>query len=261
MDWIEANGVSLRYDLSGSGANTVVLIHEVGGAVESFDEVLPAFQKDFRVLRYDQRGFGLSEKTNVITLDSIMADLLALLNALGITEPVHVAGTAMGAGLGIAFAARYPERVMRLAISSPATGTSSAHLAGRNERVQMIQEKGMHAVVETSLERSYPLALRGNRERYERYRLRWASNDPESFIALQKMSAAMDLTPDFARITCPTLVIGCTLDPIRTPQAVSKVAQAIKGATYMEVETGHFMAVETPELFAQHVIPFLKGGM
>ena len=260
MDWIEANGVSLRYDLSGSGVNTVVLIHEVGGAVESFDEVMPAFQKDFRVLRYDQRGFGLSEKTSVITLDSIMADLLALLDALGITEPVHVAGTAMGAGLDIAFAARYPERVTRLAISSPATGTSSTHLAQRNERVQTSQEKGMRAVVETSLERSYPQALRGNRKRYERYRLRWASNDPESFIALQNMSAAMDLTPDFARITCPTLVIGCTLDPIRTPETASKVARAIKGATYMEVETGHFMAVETPELFAQHVIPFLKGA-
>ena len=31
MDWIEANGASLRYDLSGSGRETVVLIHEVGG--------------------------------------------------------------------------------------------------------------------------------------------------------------------------------------------------------------------------------------
>jgi 3-oxoadipate enol-lactonase len=259
MDWIEANGVSLRYDLSGSGASTVVLIHEVGGAVESFDEVMPVFQKDFRVLRYDQRGFGLSEKTNVITLDSIMADLVGLLDALGITGPVHVAGTAMGAGLGIAFAARYPERVTRLAISSPATGTSTAHLAQRNERAQTIQEKGMRAVVETSLERSYPRALRGNKERYERFRLRWVSNDPESFIALQHMSAEMDLTPDLARITCPTLVIGCTLDPIRTPEAVLQVAEAIKDATYIEVETGHFMAVETPELFAQHIIPFLKG--
>ena len=35
MDWIEANGASLRYDLSGSGPETVVLIHEVGGCIES----------------------------------------------------------------------------------------------------------------------------------------------------------------------------------------------------------------------------------
>jgi pimeloyl-ACP methyl ester carboxylesterase len=56
MDWIEANGASLRYDLSGSGPETVVLPHEVGGCIESWDDALPAFQRRFRVLRYDQRG-------------------------------------------------------------------------------------------------------------------------------------------------------------------------------------------------------------
>jgi len=51
MDWIEANGASLRYDLSGSGPETVVLIHEVGGCIESWDEAHPAFRQQFRVLR------------------------------------------------------------------------------------------------------------------------------------------------------------------------------------------------------------------
>ena len=75
MDWIEANGASLRYELSGSGSETVVLIHEVGGLIESWDDAVGAFQRSFRVLRYDQRGFGLSEKTRLITMDGIVADL------------------------------------------------------------------------------------------------------------------------------------------------------------------------------------------
>jgi alpha-beta hydrolase superfamily lysophospholipase len=74
MEWIEANGASLRYDLSGGGAETVVLPHEVGGCIESWDDTLPAFQRHFRVLRYDQRGFGLSEKTRVITMDAVVRD-------------------------------------------------------------------------------------------------------------------------------------------------------------------------------------------
>ena len=41
MDFIEVNGVGLRYELSGSGERTVVLIHEMGGALESWDEVVP----------------------------------------------------------------------------------------------------------------------------------------------------------------------------------------------------------------------------
>ena len=97
MDWIEANGASLRYDLSGRGPETVVLIHEVGGCIESWDEAHAAFRRQFRVLRYDQRGFGLSEKTRVITMDGIVADLAALLDALQISGTVHLAGCAMGA--------------------------------------------------------------------------------------------------------------------------------------------------------------------
>ena len=59
MEWIEVNGTSLRYELAGSGAETVVFVHELGGCIESWNETLPAFQAGFRSLRYDQRGFGL----------------------------------------------------------------------------------------------------------------------------------------------------------------------------------------------------------
>src|SRR5213594_3607276 len=121
MDWIEANGASLRYELSGSGSETVVLIHEVGGLIESWDDAVGVFQRSFRVLRYDQRGFGLSEKTRVITMDGIVADLAALLDALQISGPVHLAGCAMGAAIALAFAGRHPGRAGRIVAASPAT--------------------------------------------------------------------------------------------------------------------------------------------
>ena len=48
MEWIEANGASLRYELSGSGRDTLVMVHEVGVCIESWDDTLPAFQPHFR---------------------------------------------------------------------------------------------------------------------------------------------------------------------------------------------------------------------
>ena len=41
---------------------------------------------------------------------------------------------------------------------------------------------------------------------------------------------------------------------------VAKAAAAIPGARYVEANTGHFMAVETPDLFTELAVPFLKGA-
>src|SRR5258705_7564442 len=81
MPWIDANGASLRYELSGSGKQTLVLVHEAGGRLESYEDALPGLEKDFRVLRDDQRGFGLSEKGGELTFQIVVNDLGRLLDA------------------------------------------------------------------------------------------------------------------------------------------------------------------------------------
>ena len=41
MDFIELDGVGLRYELTGKGDRTLVLVHEMGGSLESWDDVAP----------------------------------------------------------------------------------------------------------------------------------------------------------------------------------------------------------------------------
>jgi len=262
MDWIEANGASLRYELSGSGSETVVLIHEVGGLIESWDDAVGAFQRSFRVLRYDQRGFGLSEKTRLITMDGIVADLAALLDVLGLRAPVHLAGCAMGAAIALAFAGRYPTRIGRIVAASPATWANADPVVAR-KRIEDTERGGLRAVEGACLNASSPESMRVlDRARFEHFRRRWLGNDPEAMTAILRMSTnpEFDLSPDLARIRAPTLVIGCTHDGIRTPGMVAKVATAISGAKYVEASSGHFMVVETPELFVELAVPFLRGA-
>lgn len=258
MEWMEVNGASLRYQLSGAGAATVLLVHELGGAMESWDEVLPHFEKEFRVLRYDQRGFGLSEKASVLTLDGILGDVRGLLDALGIGS-CHVAGSAMGAAIGIALASRLPERVKSLAVSSPTSCAAlpPAFIGHLEARGRLIREGGMRAIADAAFTMSYPAVLRGNAARFERFRNRWLANDPESFMAINRL-VPTDLSPELHRIRCPALVMGCAGDSIRTPADTRKVAEAIPKARFVEVDSGHFMAIQTPELFASHVIPFFR---
>src|SRR5438067_251851 len=111
MRFIEVNGVGLRYELTGAGPSTVVLIHEMGGTLESWDGVVPILATTRQVLRYDTRGAGLSEKVrSALTFATMADDLMALVDALGIAK-VALAGIAVGGGIALATAARFPDRV------------------------------------------------------------------------------------------------------------------------------------------------------
>jgi len=260
MPWIEANGASLRYELSGSGKETLVLVHEAGGCLESYEDTLPGLEKDFRVLRYDQRGFGFSEKVRELTFETVVADLAGLLDALQITVPVHVAGCAMGADFSVGFAARHPGRVAKLALASPNIDSNAARSGPSVERAALVEREGIRAAMKASHDRSYPENLRAlDRERFQRYQSRWVCNTPASFTAAARMMIAVDLTPEYAKIKAPTLVIGARHDTQRPPEKAQRVANAIHGAKYVLADTGHFMNLATPQLFVDTVVPFFKG--
>lgn len=246
MDFIEVNGTALRYDLSGAGAQTLVLVHEMGGTLESWDLVLPALAAGRRVLRYDTRGAGLSEKIRgPLAMKTMVDDLAALLDALAIREPVALAGTAVGAGIALAFAARHPERTRALIVTSPATEVTGERRTATLARAAAVEQSGMAAVAEAALAASYPPQLRTDAARFHRFRARWLGNDPTSYAAINRMLA--DLTTDLSSIHCPTLVIAATLDGLRPPETVEPIARTIPGAEFLTLESGHFMALQTPE--------------
>jgi len=218
MPWIEANGASLRYTLTGTRSQTLVLMHEAGGCLESFDDALPRLESQFRILRYDQRGFGMSEKVRSLDFDTVVADLGGLLDTLGIDRPVHVAGCAMGGDFAVGFAARYPERVSSLVMTSPTIGDNSARLAPTLDRGALAEREGMRAVMDASHERSYPEALRAlDPERFRRYQARWVCNASHSLTALARMAIGVDLTASYRRILGPCLVVGAKNDSQRPP--------------------------------------------
>lgn len=257
MPWMEANGASLRYELSGAGTDTLVLMHEAGGCLESYEDALPQLEKRFRVLRYDQRGFGFSEKVRELTFEMVVADLAGLLDGLKITAPVHLAGCAMGADFSIGFAARHPSRVKTLLIASPLFGSNAGRGQQSLDRAALVEREGIRAAMQSSHDRSYPEHLRAlDRERFRRYQARWVCNTPASFTALARMGLAVDLTPDYPKIKSPTLVVGARHDTQRPPEMAERVARAIAGARYTLADTGHFMNVETPQLFAETVLGF-----
>jgi 3-oxoadipate enol-lactonase len=257
MNFIEANGVSLRYAVEGVG-KPIVLIHEMGGSMESWGLVAPLLASHRRVIRYDTRGAGFSEKIRgALKIDTMTDDLIALLDGLGINEKVTLAGTAVGGAIALHTAFRFPERVSAAVVTSPATSIPPANRDATLARVAKFEAEGLRTVFDGTAANGYPEELRGDAAKFASWRARWLANDPSSFAAIYRMLAGMDLAPELSALKCPVLVIAGEFDRGRPPSVVEPTAKAIPGAKFKVLPTGHYAGLQTPELIAREIDAFL----
>ena len=129
--FVEANNAVFRYEHVGNaeGAGTpLLLVHELGGDMTSWDPALAAGLCANRpAMRFDWRGAGMSEKIRGhFDIDVMCADIAGIVKetGFGAGKPVDVVGIALGGGVVIGLAARYPEMVRRLVSTSSAIGGS-----------------------------------------------------------------------------------------------------------------------------------------
>lgn len=115
-----------HYQLAGpEHARTVVLVHGFSVPYYLWDQTFdPLVQAGFRVLRYDEYGRGLSDRPNVSYNPNLYdRQLVQLLDALQITEPVDLVGASMGGPIVVTFADRHWGRVRTISLFDPAYGT------------------------------------------------------------------------------------------------------------------------------------------
>lgn len=260
MNWIEVNGTSLRYQRTGSGPATLVLVHEMGGTLDSWDLVLPALVNGRQVLRYDTRGAGLSEKIkDAVTWDQMADDLASLLDSLGIAGKVALAGIAVGAAIAVHFAVRYPDRAAALVLHGPAVGVPAKRRQATLDRAATAEAGGMRSIMETSLAAAYPPIMRHDPDTFAAFRARWLGNDPESFAAINRMLANENIERELALLACPTLLTAGRHDGLRPPSVIEPMARLVSNGQFLELNTGHFASVQTPGLVAQAIHSFLHA--
>ena len=169
MPFIDANGVSLHYALAGARGRSVVLLHELGGTLQSWDALAPRLAQRFRVLRYDQRGAGASEKVRQdFTNDALVEDFEALAKSVGLEPPYHFVTVAAAATQALRFLEKHPDQVGALVLCNPAPGVDASRAAVLDERAAFAMREGMRASLPTTLMLSYPANL-GERAAYEAY--------------------------------------------------------------------------------------------
>ncbi len=151
-----ARGLRLRYQLSGSGSTSLILIHELGGSLEGWSAVVASLDDGFRVLRYDLRGAGQSGPVRTpFTMEDQAADLEALLADSKLPPPFLIVGAAAGSAVAVTFAARHPAAVSGLILCPPALNVTADRRRYLSERSELAAREGMTAIVDQTLDKSF----------------------------------------------------------------------------------------------------------
>ena len=260
MPWKEANGVSIHYQLAGQRGPVVVLLHELGGTLDSWDAVAPGLSEDFRVLRYDQRGQGLTEKVRQqFSNDDAVGDLEAMLAGLDLPPPYHLVAIAAASTQVLRFMERRPDEVRSIVLCNPAPGVDPSRAGVLNERADLAERDGMRGVLSITLDKSYPPEL-SDRATYENYRGRYLANDPVGFGLGHRMLARTNMLHLLPQIKCPTMVVAGRHDTVRPPAGTQELAKKIPGARFELIEAaGHFMPTTAPAKLLALLRDFFKG--
>ncbi|CAG2153268.1 alpha/beta fold hydrolase [Cupriavidus numazuensis] len=265
MDWLEVNGVSLRYSRHAGAGPLLVLIHEMGGTLESWDAVCKSLGESVNWLRYDTRGAGGSEKLNgSVALDDHVDDLHALLEALDERRPLILVGVAVGAAIALRFAARNADRVVRVVGLAPACGVIPAKQASTLALAARLREYGMRTAYPALFELGWPSNFAGegaqNLLQRTRYLRRSLANDASSFAYVLEMLAGTDLAGDLAELSTEVTLIAGYHDALRPPGDIAKLAALGRSIAFGTVASGHFMPVQSPGLVSTLLRHRALGG-
>jgi 3-oxoadipate enol-lactonase len=246
LPFTTANGISIHYKLEGAKGPVVVLLHEMGGTLDSWDKVSPGLSSDFRVLRYDQRGAGLTEKVRAqFGNDTAVEDLEGLLKDLKLEGPFHIVAVAAASTIAIAFREKHPKDVASFVLCNPALGVDPSRAGALNDRADLAEREGMRGVLAITLEKSYPPELT-DRETYEAYRGRYLANDPVGFAHANRMLARTNVVSLLPNINVPTMVVGGRQDTVRPLAGSEEIAGKIPSARFEAIDAGHFMPSTGP---------------
>jgi len=260
MPFIDVNGVCLRYRLEGKpGAPVIVFSNSLGTNLSMWEPQVSALRGDFRILRYDTRGHGLSAVApGPYTQEQLGGDILALMDAIKIPR-AHFCGLSMGGQVGIWLGANAPQRFARLVLCDTAAHIGNPEIW--NARIAAIRAGGMPAIVSGTIERWLtPRFIAHSPEVVAPVRRMILDTPPQGYIACCEAIRDADFTEEASRVNAPTLVISGTHDPATPPAQGRLLASMIRGARYLEFDAAHLSNIEAAPEFTAAVRDFLSAA-
>ena len=260
-DFLEIKGSRIYFEIAGEG-EAIVFIHADGMDSSMWDEQFDYFKQNYRVLRYDIRGFGQSDIPSNHPY-SFAEDLDILLQHLSI-DKTHVVGLSLGGAIGIEFALLYPNKVLSLTLADSGiagSGFSQKFLDDLNKIIILAKASKYTEAKAAWLELdifSYSRTLSKVWSRIEGMvtntsGYRWYGNNQP--IDLQPLAA-----DQLQNILAPTLIIIGEHDIADFQEKVPFLHQKIKNSRVVTIpDAGHVSNMDNPERFNKELEVFLEN--
>lgn len=260
MPFLRSEVARLYWRCDGSDNRPVLLLgNSIGTDHALWNGVLPELTRAFRVVRFDMRGHGASDApAGEYSIEQLGRDALAVADAAG-ARRFHYAGISLGGMIGMWLGAHAPERVDRLVLSNTSPKFDPE---AWKARIAAVRAGGMAAIADMAMGRFFtPAFVSAADERYATARRTLLDVDPVGYTGCCAAIRDLDLRPALPGIAAPTLVIGGALDQATPPSQGRAIAEAIRGAAYVELPCAHIPTLESPAAFVEALAGFLLPPM
>jgi pimeloyl-ACP methyl ester carboxylesterase len=252
MPFVQADDLSIHY-LEVGGGEPIIFVHGNWASCGWWEPVLDRLPAGYCGLAPDLRGRGRTEGPDSdYSIAALAADVLVFADALGLSE-FHLVGHSLGAAISMQMALDTPARVRTLTVIAPPWADGMPAELNMLDRQRLLKQqpdlfrRAIRAMAPTAPDDALwaRLVEEGYAQRIE--------------AAIGNMSALMDWKPgdNLGAIGMPTLVIGGTLDPLITPDAVRRTAAALGVEPIILDGVGHSPNLEAPDrliaLLAAHL--------
>jgi len=266
--YAKSGDIHVAYQVLGSGSRDLVFVPGFISNLDhqwedpGFSHLLHRLASFSRLILFDKRGTGLSDRVPVAGLPSLearMDDVRAVLDAVG-SKRASLLGASEGGPMAMLFAATYPERTQALLLYG-----AYAHFHTWVMSAEKVEAFVQRAETNWGAGEFLRAFAPGQLEN-ERFRQWWARFErlgasPAAAIALARMNAEIDVRDVLSAIRVPTLILHRTGDVRVNVAAGRYLAGAIAGAKYVELPgSDHLVWVGDIDRVADEIEEFVSGA-
>lgn len=247
------NGIDFHYEVHGAG-QAVLFVHGFPLSHRLWTPMVERLSDVYTLIMPDLRGMGQTEATETCTMAMFADDLKALLDHVGVTEPVVVVGMSMGGYIAFEFFRRHRQCVRALVLADTRCQADPPEIVQvRVKTAARVLAEGSKVVADGMIDLLFapgaPETLRK-----EWHEIMVASSPVGVAAALDAMAKRVDSTATLPQIDVPTLVVVGENDAITPPRDAEFMHAAIPNARLEIIpEVGHMSPVENPQRFADAV--------